>query len=79
MPTNSPELPTQFHSNEIERRLTTIEILQQERLAHNEERWGRVEKRMSLLEKTVLAIAAGLQILLQDKYPLLASILKGML
>ena len=74
------------HSNEVENRLTTVEVIQQERLASNESRWtnsekrlAAVETRMSLHEKAILAIAGVLQVALQDKYPKLAQILKGLL
>ena len=74
------------HSNELEKRLTTVEVIQQERLASNVERWDRAEKRlfavetrMSLHEKAILAIAGVLQVVLQDKYPKLAALMKGLI
>jgi hypothetical protein len=63
------------HSVEIERRITIQEVHTE---AHGD-RLAAVEKRMSLHEKAILAIAAVLQVVLQDKYPALAALLKGLL
>ena len=66
---------SQTHSNELENRLTRSEIrneLHGEKIASH-------DKRLSLLEKAILGIAAILQVMLQDKYPALAAILKSLL
>ena len=38
-----------------------------------------IAKRMSLLEKAVLALAAAMQVIAQDKYPALAKAIRGIL
>lgn len=74
------------HSTEIEHRLTVVEVRQEDRQDSNEDRWATadkrlsaVETRMSLHEKAILAIAGVLQVVLQDKYPKLAQLLKNLM
>ena len=69
----SPESQIQSHSNALENRITKVEF----RGEIQEKRLEATEKRLSLQEKAILAIAAILQIILQDKYPALASVLKS--
>ena len=86
MDRNWNELPRSSHSNEIERRLTRVEVRQdthreQEEPEHDrlDKRLTGIETRMSLHEKAILAIAAVLQIALQDKYPAFAKSIKTIL
>lgn len=74
MHTRLQESPTPSHSNELENRLTKAEI----RGETQEKRLDATERRLSLQEKAILAIAAVLQIILQDKYPALANIIKSL-
>lgn len=66
---------------EIERRLT------EQRLSHEylqesheelEDRLEAMSKRMALHEKAILGILGLLQVVLQDKYPALAALLKSL-
>ena len=66
---------------EIERRLT------EQRLSHEylkedheelQERFSAMSKRMALHEKAILGILGLLQVVLQDKYPALAALLKSL-
>ncbi len=66
---------SQTHSNALENRLTRSEI----RTEQYGEKIAAHDKRLSLLEKAILGIAAVLQVILQDKYPALAAILKSLL
>ena len=86
MPPNSPPYHTPSHSNEIEHRLTVVETTQIERWRANrkiqQDTTDKIEahnRRLNLHEKAILAIGAVLQILMQDKYPKLAELLKGLL
>ena len=80
---NWPPSPPPSHSTEIEHRLTAIEIIQDERLTVNDERRQKVDSdlrsilsRLSWHERAILVMGGILQILMQDKYPLLAEVLK---
>ena len=82
-PRSWPQSPPQSHSTEIEHRLTTLEIVQDERMAINEERRQRLDgdlrsilSRLSWHERAILVMGGVLQILLQDKYPALAEMLR---
>ena len=86
MPPSYPPLPTPSHSNELEHRLTVVETIQVERARTNEERQKDTEsrldahdRRLNLHEKAILAICGVLQILMQDKYPAMAELIKGLL
>ena len=81
-PRNWPPSPPPSHSTEIEHRLTTIEIIQEERLGVNEERRQKLDSdlrsilsRLSWHERAILVMGGILQILMQDKYPILAEAL----
>ena len=84
MPHNFSSSRTQSHSNELEHRVTKAESLV-ERLAeiHDElrEDHERVAEshtaKLSLHEKAILGIAGVLYILAQDKFPMIAAIIKG--
>ena len=52
----------------MEHRLTVIEIEQ-----------GRHRDKLSLHEKAIIGIASSLYVLAQDKFPLVASIIRGLL
>ena len=86
MPPNFPPSPTPSHSNEIEHRLTVVETTQIERWRANrkiqQDTTDKIEqhdRRLNLHEKAILAIGAVLQILMQEKYPKLAEIIKQVL
>lgn len=86
MPANLPPSPMQSHSNELEHRITIVETLQQERMTANEavkqelsDRLSSMDRRINLHEKAILGIGALLQVLMQDKYPALADLLKGLM
>ena len=86
MPPNSPPSPRPSHSNEIEHRLTVVETTQIERWRSNSQlqqdmtnKIDAQDRRLNLHEKAILAIGAVLQILLQDKYPKLAELIKQVL
>lgn len=53
---NSTPSHTPSHSNELERRVTTIEVTQIERITANERRWTVTEARISYLERAVHGI-----------------------
>lgn len=59
------------HSTEIEHRLTELEVASRDVDRH--------EKRLNLHEKALLIIGGLLQILMQDKYPAIAKLLKEVL
>ena len=63
-PPSPPHSPS--HSTEIEHRLTVTE----QQLDHH-------AYRMSLHEKAILALAAGLYVLFQDRFPALAALIRG--
>lgn len=63
-----PSPPPASHSVEMEHRLTVIEIEQ-----------GRHRDKLSLHEKAIIGIASSLYVLAQDKFPLVASIIRGLL
>tara|TARA_R110000868_G_scaffold190125_1_gene433737 strand:- start:123 stop:398 length:276 start_codon:yes stop_codon:yes gene_type:complete len=90
MPLNSPPSQTpshsHSHSNALEHRLTVVETTQIERWRANREvqsetadRLSGHDRRLNLHEKAILAIGAVLQVLLQDKYPTLAALIKAAL
>lgn len=63
-----PLQPPASHSNEIEHRLTVIEIEQ-----------TRHGQKLSLHEKAILGIASSLYILAQDRFPAIAAVIRGLL
>ena len=74
------------HSTEVEHRLTVVETLQAERREANEVLQDAVEarltahdRRLNLHEKAILGLGALLQVLMQDKYPALAALIKGLM
>lgn len=84
MPTRWTESRETYQSHspiELERELTTqrmaLGYLQE---SHEElaEEVGAVKRKMALHEKAILGILGVLQILMQDKYPQLAALLKGL-
>ena len=75
MPHKYIESLIQSHSNEVEHRLTR----QEWELEHHQERLEEHAKKLSLHEKAILGILGLLQIVLQDKYPAIAAIIKGLL
>lgn len=48
---SSPPYPMPSHSNEIERRLTAVEVMQEERRSSNEDRHKKHETRLTYLER----------------------------
>ena len=85
-PPNWPPSQPESHSNEIEHRLTVVETTQIERWRTNEQRRKEQERtmrqvlaRMSFHERAILAIASGVSVLLQDKWPGLAEMIRGLL
>ena len=81
-----PPSPELSHSNELESRVTTLEVRQDDRHTANEawkddinERLQKIGSKLSLHEKAILGIIAALQVLAQDKWPMLAGALKGLL
>lgn len=60
--------PSPQHSPELERRLTRLEISSE----------GHTAK-LSLHEKAILVLAGSLYILAQDRFPQIASIIRGLL
>lgn len=75
MPTNYRESSITSHSNEVEHRLTR----QEWETEHHSETLEAHAKKLSLHEKAILGILGLLQIVLQDKYPALAALIKGLL
>lgn len=77
MRTSLHGLPTQSRSIETEHRLTKLEVRQE---SHDqiEDRLEAISKRMALHEKAILGILGLLQVVLQDKYPALAAIIKSL-
>ncbi|MCB1505231.1 MAG: hypothetical protein KDJ47_09660 [Hyphomicrobiaceae bacterium] len=74
------------HSNEIEHRLTAIETVQIERLRTNEQRrregdrtMKQVLERLTLHERAILILASAVSVLMQDKWPGLAELIRGAL
>lgn len=56
------------HSNEIEHRLTVVEVEQE-----------RHRDKLSLHEKAILALASSLYVLAQDRFPQIAAVIRGLL
>lgn len=85
-PSNWQPSPQPSHSNEIEHRLTAVETVQIERLRTNEQRrkdqdrtMRQVLGRLSLHERAILILASAVSVLLQDKWPGLADMIRGAL
>ena len=78
-----PLPPSSGHSTiELEHRLTHLEDAKTAHREQSEELFEIVEKhheKLTLHEKAILAILGGLGILLQDKFPHLAALIKGAL
>lgn len=73
-----PSIGSQGNSHsplELERRLTIGEM----EAEATKEQIASISKRMSLVERAILAILGCLQILLQDKFPALAALIKGLM
>lgn len=69
------------HPLELERRLTKLEdAAEHHGELHDEHREaaGKLQGRMNWHERCIVTIVGVLQILLQDKYPALVKILKGL-
>ncbi|WP_296201740.1 hypothetical protein [uncultured Hyphomicrobium sp.] len=78
MTSNPPSRPTWAHTEhstkELENRLTTLEVNSEdhgETIDHHSER-------LTLHERAILAILGTLYILLQDKFPAIADLLRGL-
>ena len=56
------------HSNETERRLTTLELEQ-----------SRHSQKLSLHEKAILGLASSMYVLAQDRFPQIAAVIRGLL
>lgn len=77
-PISWPPLPPHLHQHstkELEHRLTVLET----EAKADSEQIEQHDRRLNLHEKAILAIGAVLQILLQDKYPKLAELIKQVL
>ena len=74
--------PPPQHSPEIERRLTeaaTHLTYHREIIDDLDDDHSKTKKRLAIHEKLILAIIAGLQVVLQDKYPSVAQFIKQIL
>lgn len=75
--------PSSLHSPiDIEHRLTSLEAIAEHHGDLHEERESShktLEKRIALHEKAILVILGALNVLLQDKYPALAGMIRGFL
>lgn len=74
--------PSPTHSTEVEGRLTREETHREHQDDWNEATEARLDKhdrRLNLHEKAILGLGALLQILMQDKYPGLAALIKGLM
>lgn len=72
-----PQSP--LHSNEIERRLTLLEAgnaYQDEINEDNEKRIERHSSQLTLHERAILIMAGVLQLLMQERYPVIAKVIK---
>jgi hypothetical protein len=76
--------PPVSHSTEIEHRLTVVETMQLERMRSNDKRVRQDERtirqvlaRLTLHERAILLLASAVSVLLQDKWPGLADIIRG--
>lgn len=81
-PPSWPSWPQPSHSNEVENRLTTVELGLDHQDEWNEATSARLaghDRRLNLHEKAILALGALLQIVMQDKYPWVAELLRGLL
>ena len=67
MPHNLPGSWMPSHSNELERRLTTVEVTQLERQTTNDGRWIAIETRLSYLEKVVQGLIYAIGALAASK------------
>lgn len=66
-PSQSPS-PQPSHSTEVEHRLTKLET---QGSAH--------QAKLTLHEKAILAIASALYVVAQEKFPMIAGVIRGML
>jgi hypothetical protein len=73
-PPSPPHWP-QHSTKEIEHRLTVLET----EAEADSEQIEQHDRRLNLHEKAILAIGAVLQILMQEKYPKLAELIKQVL
>ena len=83
-PPNWPWSPpgSQPHSTEVEHRLTVTEAAREHQDEWNEATEARLERhdrRLNLHEKAILGLGAALQVVLQDKYPWVAGLIKGLI
>ena len=66
--TSRHPLPEPSHSNEVESRLTKLEIRSE---AHHQ--------KLTLHEKAILGIASSLYVMAQDQFPRIAAVIRGLL
>lgn len=64
------QTPSHQHSTEVEHRLTVLEERRDSDLT-------RVNDRMTLHERAILALASGLYIVAQDRFPQIAAAIRG--
>lgn len=77
----SPQ-PWPQHSTEIEHRLTVVETVLDHETEARETQDAKLQsqdRRLNLHEKAILGIIAVLQILMQERYPKLAELLKSLM
>ena len=67
-------LTEELSDREAEHRLTSLETTAE----HHEKRLDDHNQRMTFLEKSIMTIAAVLYVSLQDKFPVLAGIIKSL-
>ena len=60
---------------ETRERVTRLEVISD----HTSRRIARHDQRLSLVEKAVLALAGAVYILAQDRFPMVARLLKGLI
>ena len=68
-------LPSELTDREAEHRLTHLETT----AAIHGDRLDDHHQRMSYLEKAIMTIAGGLYVALQDKFPAIAALIKGLI
>jgi hypothetical protein len=75
-------LSSEHSTKELEHRLTRLEDAKAMHGEHSEELFQIVERhsdKLTLHEKAILGILGALSILLQDKFPKIAALIKGIL
>lgn len=80
-PNSQPSQPPWHPDRDTEHRLTVLEVRTDHHAGHHAEHFEdtvRQRARLNLHERLILILAGGLSVVLQDKFPTIVGLLRGL-